>query len=419
MGMDRPLEKQGGQRKLWIIGLAVIAVLVCAYFGVRALGGERSLRVDAQTLSFSTVQDATFRDFLPLRAEVAPLETVFVDSVEGGRVDRVLVNDGDNVAAGATLAVLSNPRLVLDVMSREAEISERLSSLSAQRIVLQGKNADADAQTAETAHKALDANRDLSVNTELHKLGVVSDMGVSIADQEARYYASRLSALKAAQASTVSMAAEQGREIQQTGARLRKNLEVVQASLQALEIRAPAAGRLTGFTIKPGQLIKEGDRLGQVDAEAAFKLIAEVDEYYLNRVEVGQMATVAFDGASVPLVVSRVIPQVSGGRFHVELIPKAPLPASARRGQNLDARITLGRDQKALVAQVGPWIEQTGGSWVFVMRPDGRSATRREITVGRRNAEQVEIVSGLRPGETIVTSEYSAYDKVDQLKISR
>jgi HlyD family secretion protein len=167
--------------------------------------------------------------------------------------------------------------------------------------------------------------------------------------------------------------------------------------------------------LQPGQSLKAGDAMGQIDSEGAYKLTADVDEFYLGRVAPGQRAVADLDGRTAPLTVSRVLPQVTGGRFRAELTFDGPTPATLRRGQAIDIRVTLGDTRPALTAPNGAWLEGSGGAYAFVMAGGGRRATRRTITIGRRNPEQVEITSGLQAGERIVTSSYAGFDKFSHL----
>ncbi|MBS0332162.1 MAG: HlyD family efflux transporter periplasmic adaptor subunit, partial [Proteobacteria bacterium] len=188
--------------------------------------------------------------------------------------------------------------------------------------------------------------------------------------------------------------------------RLNDNLSAVEASLDALVVRAPVKGRLTNFLLQPGQALKAGDNVGQVDSEGAYKLTAEVDEFYLGRVAVGQAAVADLGGRPLPLKVFRVLPQVAQGRFHVEFAFAGPPPA-LRRGQSLEVKLVLGDTRPAVTLPNEAWMEASGGAYAFVLRPDGHRADRRAIVVRRRNPEQVEVAQGLRPGERVVVSSYA------------
>ena len=410
--MDRRLEtKRWNKRTLWIAGAA--AAVVAVIVAMLLIPPPGALVVKAADLETDVARRAPFQDYVPVRAEAAPLKTVYVGAISGGQVDQVIAVDGAKVAAGAPLATLSNPQLKLDVTSREAEIAGRLGDVSAEQLSLERNRIDRDREIAETSYNLLKARRDLDIRQQLHAKGFVSDAGVKTFADETAYYENRLKALKRGQAEEDAIAAAQAAQIRQTGARLRNNLGVVEQSLQALVIRAPVAGRLTNFTLEPGQNLKAGDQVGQVDSEGAYKLNADVDEFYLGRVAPGQVATAEIDGRQYRLAVARVLPQVTNGRFRAELTFQGAPPPSLRRGQTVDVRMTLGDTRPALVLPNGAWLAASGGAYLFVI--DGRRANRRAITVGRRNPEQVEVTSGLRPGERVVTSSYAGFEKYNHL----
>jgi HlyD family secretion protein len=412
--MDRAVARSPWKaRRRWIAaGAAAIAAIGLAVCLIPPPG---SLSVKASEIETAAVQRAPFQDYLPVRAEVAPLRAVFVGAVSGGQVDKVLVLDGAQVAAGTALATLTNPELKLDVTSREAEIAGRLGDTSAQQLALERNRLDSEKEVSETNYNLLNAERDLDIRQRLHEQGFASDAEVKTFATQAAYYRNRLKDLKSGQAREDAIAHSQAAQIAQTDQSLRSNLGVVQASLDALVIRAPVAGRLTDFTLQPGQTLKAGDPMGQIDSEGAYKLTADVDEFYLGRVAPGQKAVADIDGAAAPLTVSLVLPQVTNGRFRVELTFTGAAPAALRRGQAIDIRITLGDTRPALITPNGAWLDGSGGAYAFVMADDGRRAARRTITIGRRNPEQVEITSGLRPGERVVTSSYAGFDKFSHL----
>jgi HlyD family secretion protein len=349
-----------------------------------------------------------------VRGEVAPLHTVFVTAVSGGQVDKVIVQDGAQVAADAALAMLSNPALKLDVTSKEATIADQLGGVTGQALTLERNRLDLQKEIADTDYNLITAEHDLYVRQQLHDKGFVSDALLKTYADTAAYYRTRLAALKTGQAEEARIEADQAAEIKQTGARLSSNLDVVRSSLDALTLRAPVAGRLTDFTLEPGQSLKPGDPVGQIDSEGAYKLTADVDEFYLGRVTPGQPATADLDGTSVAVAVSKVLPQVTQGRFRTELTFDGKMPTGLRRGQSVDIRITLGDTRPALVLPNGGWLEG-GGTYAFVLTPDGKRADRRAVAIGRRNPEQVEITSGLRPGERVVTSTSAGFDKFTHL----
>ena len=384
---------------LAIIAIAAGAILL-AFTVWRLIPAGGSTDIAAADVETGAVQRAPFEDYLPTRATVAPAVTTFVGAVSGGQVETLLAQDGATVAAGQPLATLANPALKLDILTREATIASQLGTLSADDLALERGRLDRATQTQSAGYDVVKARRDLSVQQQLHDQGFVSDAGVASYREQAQYQTGRLAKLKEGESAEDRIAATQANRLAETRARLSGNLAAVRASLDALVVRAPVAGRLTNFTVQPGQMLKPGDQVGQVDSQDAWKLVADVDEYYLGHVQVGQQA--AADGG-VALVVTKVLPAVTDGRFRVELGFRGRTPPGLNRGQAMDARVTLGSTRTEVVAPVGGWLESGGGTSAFVLDAAGH-ARRRAIRIGARNPAQVEILSGLAPGERIVTS---------------
>ena len=414
--MDRPVGKPARNRRRMIVAGAVgAAVLAAGGAALWLMPSSHAIAVKRAEVEIAQVRRAPFQDYLPIRAEVAPLTTVYVTTVEGGQVGQVVAQDGALVSAGAPLARLSNPQLRLDVTAREAEIAGRLGDVSAQELALQRSQVDRDREVAETRYNLLKAKRELDKRERLRAVGVESDAGVATFAAEADYHRARLSALEASQTRETTISAAQEAQIRALAARLNTNLKVVKESLGALVVAAPVAGRLTNFALQPGQALKAGDPVGQIDSEGAYKLAADVDEFYLGRVAPGQKASIDFSGRTLLAHVTRVLPQVTGGRFRAEFGFEGPAPAGLRRGQTLDLRLTLGDTRPALVLPNGAWMEGSGGAYAFVVRPGGGRAERRAITIGRRNPRQVEVVSGLAAGDRVVVSSYSGLEPYAQL----
>ncbi|MBB4619299.1 efflux RND transporter periplasmic adaptor subunit [Sphingomonas abaci] len=399
--MDRRIERP---RTPWwrhravVLAVAAAAALLLVW---RLLPAAGSTDIAAADLETGQVERAPFADYLPVRATVAPRVTTLVGVLSGGQVEKLLVQDGAMVREGQPLATLANPSLKLDVLTREAQIASQLGSVAGEDLGIERNRLDRAGQIAQANYDLIKARRELGIRQQLHDKGFVSDAGIKSFAEEAAYQEKRLAQLQAGGAAEARITATQGARLDDTRGRLENNLAAVRAGLDALVIRAPSGGRLTNFTIQPGQTLKPGDPAGQVDSEGSWKLTADVDEYYLGRVAVGQSARTG-DGAA--LTVSKVLPAVKDGRFRVELTFDRAAPAGLNRGQTLDIRITLGSTAPALVAPVGGWLEAGGGAAVFVLDGDGRHARRRPVKTGRRNPEQVEILAGLKPGDRIVTS---------------
>lgn len=402
--MDRRIERPRApwwRRRPVVIG-AVVLMGATVFWRVVPAGGSTDMA--AADVETAIVQQGRFDDALPLRASVAPRVTTLVSAMAGGQVDHLVVQDGTQVSAGQPLAVLTNPELKLDVLTREAAITSQLGQLTGDDLALERSRLDRAGQTAAASYDVLKAQRELAVRQQLHDMGFVSDAGVRSYREEADYQSHRLAGLQSGQAAENRTAAVQKGRLAQARDELLANRAAVRAGLDALVIRAPMAGRLTNFTLQAGQTLKAGDTAGQVDSEGSWKLTADVDEFYLGRVAVGQKA----EAGNMRLTVSRVLPSVTNGRFRIELTFTDAPPPGLNRGQTIDARVTLGAGGQALLAPVGGWLESGGGTSAFVLDSDGRHARRTAIRIGHRNPDAVEILSGLAPGSRIVTTNTAA-----------
>ena len=415
--MDRHIERPNAKRRRVIMRAAIaVPVLVVAIALWLVIPGANSLTVDAAAIRTGEVTRAPFRDFVPLRAEVAPLRTVFVTAVSGGQVAALAAADGAMVAAGAPLARLSNPTLELDVASRSADIAGQLSATSGQRLSVQNTRQDGARDLADARNAQAKAQTLLAQKQVLFDKGIITRAAIDPVRDDLAYQRARVAALERGTAEAGVTLADQSSGIAATAQQLRESLAMVRASLSALVLRAPVGGRLTAFTLQPGQMLKGGDQVGQIDSEGQWKLTADVDQYYLGRVRTGLGATAEIDGRSYAMAVLKVLPQVTGGRFRVELGFRGQPPAGLNRGQTLDVRLVLGADRPAVVAPSGGWLD-AGGTTAFVLDGDSK-AVRRAIVTARRNPDQVEIVSGLAPGERIVTTALSTYAPFQTLLIN-
>ena len=409
--MDRRLPRR--RLKAWRPAILAAGVVALALAGVavwRMLPGTQDLVVASADVTITEVSRGPFEDALPVRAAAAPLRTVQVVAVEGGQVQSVAVEDGARVVAGQPLAILSNPRLRLEVATSAAQIAGQLGDARGQELQLSRGRLDREQALSEASFNLLKAERELGIRSSLHAKGFVSDAGLAEVQAQADYFRDRVARLRQAQAPDEALSARQLAGVRQSSTQLQSNLGILQESLDALTIRAPVDGRLTAFILLPGQPLTAGATVGQVDSENAYKLVAEIDEFYLSRVVAGQTASATINGRGWPLTIARVLPQVTNGRFQAELTFTGATPPDLRRGQTLDLRIVLGETRTALIAPAGPWLDSGGGTAAYVLDASGRYAVRRAIRLGRRSPTQVEVLEGVRPGERILTSTYQSFD---------
>ena len=401
-----------------IVGGVVATGIVFAGAGWLATNSATSQTVNVANLTISTVRRGNFDDFVPLRARVTPSVTVFLDAVEGGRIDRVLVEDGAAVTAGQPLAMLSNATLQLDVIAREADVSQQLNNLRVQELALQRSRLENRRNLSEADWQMNKAARQLDRDTRLAAGGWVSGRALKDSQDEARYLVDRRAVTAETLATEERLQNSQLAQLRNAAAGLSANLRLARASLGALIIRAPVAGQVSGFAPQVGQSLARGERLGQIDSAGRNKLVADIDEFYLGRVAPGQKASVEWQGRAWPLAITKIYPQVKGGTFAADLRFDGVEPPALQRGQSLAPRLTLGDPVPATLIANGGFYQDSGGAFAFVVAKDGASAQKRPVRLGRRNPDSIEVLGGLAPGDRVITSAYTGFADKTRLILS-
>ena len=415
--MDRVVERKRPDRRILIGGAAAAALLLILFFWLFAPRAD-SMSVARSRLAIATVQSGTFDDFLPLRGRVTPLVTVYLDAVEGGRVDQKLVEDGAHVVQGQLLVVLSNAELQLSTLEKQAEVEQQLNNMRSQELALtQSRNGNLrDLNQAET--DLAKARRLYELQKPLSERGFVPMKTFSDTRDDLAYQTRRLEILKQSIAQTEALQSSQLNQLRVAASSLNSSMGIARSNLGQLSIRAPVTGDLSGFDIQLGQSLQQGQRIGQIDSAGGNKLQADVDEYYLGRVRVGQTAAADVDGKSYRLKVAKVYPQVRNGQFQIDLVFDGPAPSSVQRGQTVQTRLTLGDSSKALLIPNGAFFNDSGGTWIFVVDSGGNGASKRQVQLGRRNSDFIEVLGGLSAGERVITSSYSGLTDKNHLSFS-
>ena len=419
--MDRKIHHKPWSPARWPLGvklgLAATAIVLVALLALKFIAGTgaRTFRLPLGQVTLARVERAMFHDLIPLRANVVPRDTVYVDAIDGGRVDRVLVEPGDMVQEGQPMIELSNTNLALQVIQQESQLNQAISQLQQNEIALDQNQLSNDRALADIDYNLVRLGRSAERREGLAAKGLVPLEQRDIVTDELAYYR-RLKPIQAESRQRESELRDRLLpDIHQQLKILRGNLAVVHEKLDSLVIRAPVTGKVTAIDLKMGETRSPGQRLAEVTPQTGMKLITDVDEFYLARVRVGQTGTVNLDGRAVNVTVRRVSPQVRNGQFRVDLAFDSASPAALVEGATAQGHLQLGGDSPAVILPAGPFLERTGGDWVFVVGSDGRSSERRRIKVGRRTSEQLEILSGLKVGEQVITSDYTGLDKVDRV----
>ena len=423
-GMDRPIHRSAWLLPQWPlaarVAVAAVVLVVTALLAIKFVAGttSKTLRMPLQQLTVATVEHGVFRDLIPVNANVVPRETLYLDAIDGGRVERVLVEAGDLVEAGQPLIELSNTNLALQVIQQESQLNQALSQLQQNEIALEQNQLSNDRALVEIEYNILRLQRAAERRASLARNGMLpAEQRDKVAD-ELTYYR-KLQPIQTESGRRQSdlrdrLLPDIHRQVQN----LRGNLAVVHGKLDSLVIRAPVAGKVTSLDLKVGENRAAGQRLAEVTPDAGMKLIADIDEFYLARVRPGQVAIIDIDGQPTNLSVRRVSPQVRNGQFRIDLDFEGESPAALVAGATAQGRLRLGGDAPAMVLPNGPFLERTGGHWIFVLAADGESAQRRQISIGRRTIEQLEVVAGLAPGDRVITSDYTGLERAERVVLT-
>jgi HlyD family secretion protein len=416
--MDRPVAPPPRRRRwlLIVAGIAVALAVLGALYVRYAL--TRSVVVREASVVVSPVRQAVFTEYVPATATVAPRTTAYLDAIEGGQVAEVMVEEGALVRRGQVLLKLKNTNLQLEMLGRQAQLMEQLDRLNQTILSFEQARVTHERELIESNAQIEQLTQRLKRREALRASGTVSQQELD----ELAIDLGRARKLQAAAIEARDIDAkfrnEQVTQLRSAIKTTRENLDMASETLQSLAVKAPISGQLTALDADLGAAKAPGQRIGQIDDVHAYKVEAGVDEFYLGRVKPGQPATAEWNGKTWQLQVAKVYTQVTNRQFKVDLyFTQAAAPEGLRRGQSMDVRLELGAASKGLVTGNGPFYEETGGTWAFVLPKTGNVAERRSVRFGRRNPDQIEVLSGLVAGERIISSGYDQLRKFDRVEI--
>jgi HlyD family secretion protein len=413
--MDRPIEKKKWTpRRIAALGAAAAIVAIVVFGVVNGTRGTR-LRVSEERLRIDAVERGVFQEYIPVIGAVVPVTTHYLDASEGGRVEAVYQEAGGFVEKGDPILKLANTNLLLDVMYREAELVQQSNNLRNTQITMEQNRLQMRRELLDISHDIAKQRRVTDNLTELRKSDLVARQEYEEACEELEYLAEKRSLLLATQRQDSLYREVQVVQLEESLRRMGDNLEIIKLNMEELVIRAPITGQLTALNAEVGESKAKGERLGQVDVLDGFKVRAAIDEFYISRIQRGQTGTFEFSNGTYELGIDKVYPQVVNGRFEIDLLFTGAEPENIRRGQTCHIRLELGELSDATLLPAGGYLQASGGRWVYVIDKSGESAQKREIVLGRRNPKYCEVLSGLVPGDKVITSSYEIFNNADQL----
>lgn len=398
-------------------GLPLLGLLAVGSYFYGA--GPSQLNVDPMRLTVSEVRQGSFQEFIPVSGVVLPETTIYLDALEGGRVEEKYVEDGALMKKGQPVLRLSNADLELSLVNQETAVLNLFTQMQMSRnAARQNTNARLN-QLADADNAYQEAERLYKLQQELYAQKVIARQDYEQAEIAYRYQTRRrrLSRTMLDQDSTATR--QETTQAARSYARMQNALTLMRRKVGDLIVRAPIDGQLTSLDAEIGQNINKGARLGQLDATSGHKVRADIDEHYISRIFPGLRGTCTVSGHEYALQIRKVYTQVAQGRFQVDMVFAGAVPKAIRRGQTLQVRLALGDETRALLLAKGGFYQQTGGNWVFRLSPDGRRAYRTDVRLGRQNPDYYEVLGGLQPGDRVVTSGYGTYGTMQELVLQK
>lgn len=417
--MDRVIEKKKWPpKKIAAIAGGGFLLFMILYVFVFMDRSSR-LFVQEERLTISTVQRGEFQEWIPTNGTVLPIKTVYLDAVEGGVVEELLIEEGSYVTKGDPILVLANTNLLLDIMYREAELFQQINNLRNTRIAMEQRRLELQAHLLDLDFSIKEAKRDLKRNESLNKnkLVPVEDYNRAVDNHDYLINKRRLTLENYTQDSLFRQV--QIQSLENSVERMQSNLDIVRKKQDNLTIRATISGQLTSLNAEIGQSKPQGTRIGQIDVLDGFKVRCAIDEHFIARVTTGQQGRFTFANNDYTLSSDKVYPEVTNGRFEVDMIFDHDTPEGLRRGQTLRVRFELSAPDTALLLSKGGFYQSTGGRWVYLLQDDGKTAIRQPISLGQQNTEVYEVLDGLEPGDRVITSSYENYGDVEKLVLKK
>jgi HlyD family secretion protein len=396
-----------------IVGACIAAVIVVNGLHISKRGSR--LNVKSERIRIDTVLRGEFQEFIPINGTVIPINTYYLDAVEGGRVDSVYLEAGTFVEKGQWILKLANTNLLMDVMYREAEIFQQSNNLRNTRLSMERNALEMQREVLDLEYRIAQQKRIVESNIALAEKNLISDREFEESRDGLDYLRRKLELTRQTQKQDSTFRAVQISQLEASLARMETNLSIVKQNMENLVIKAPVSGHLTSLNAEVGESKQRGERLGQIDILDGFKVRVPIDEHYITRIDIGQQATFTFAGEAFKVTVKKIYPAVVNGRFTVDMNFTGIEPAGIRRGQTLRLRLELGDLSQAVLLPTGGFFQTTGGRWVYVLDESGAEAHKRRIHLGRQNTEYYEVLDGLAPGDRVIISSYDTFGDADRI----
>ena len=396
----------------------ILSGVLFAAFSVYALItvlGPRQLRIDADDVKTAAAEQAPFMEYVDVEGLVQPILTLQVNAMESGFVERVVAEEGMMLEEGDTILILKNPELMRTIEDERQGWENQQRNYQEQQIEMEQKSITLQQQALETEHEMRRLDKSLRQSQEEFRMGIKSKAEMELAEENYDYQRQK-TLLQMESLRHDSVATQLKREMavanREAGT---QRLQRATSRTENLVVRAPRAGQLSYISVTPGQQVGAGSSIGQIKVLSQYKVHTSLSEYYIDRITTGLPANVQYQDKKYPLQITRVVPEVKDRSFDVDLVFNDRKPGNIRLGKSYRVQIELGRPEKAIIIPRGDFYQATSGRWIYRLSPDGKTARKVEIEIGRQNPQQYEILSGLEPGDQVIISGYDKLGDIEEI----
>lgn len=414
--MDRTIEKKKGIRPKHLVYVVILTAMIFISYKIIKGAGTSVYRAGKDKITISVVENGAFKDYIPIIGTVEPITTIYMDVEEGGKVVEKVIEEGELVQKGEVIVRLVNNDLNLQILNTESQLAYQSNELRNTLINMEQQKISNKQQLLDIDYQIVRMKRSYEQNKSLFEKGFIAkeiylqskeNFELSKKDRELRY-----------ERMVQDSIFRENQKIQMNNSlrNMQQNLAMVRLRLDNLNIKAPANGQLGSLDVEIGQSIARGQRIGQLHILDNFKVVAEVDEHYIDRVRRGLAATFERQDKTFNMLTKKIYPEVREGRFKVDLNFEGESPDKLRTGQSYHLKLELGQPVEAVLLPRGGFFQCTGGQWVYVLDPSEKFASKQSIRVGRQNPLYYEVLEGLTPGQKVITSSYETFGDNDKIE---
>jgi len=417
--VDRVIKKKKWSLKRLLTIGGIAALVLLAFGSWWFTSGKSRLNVELDRITISTVSKGAFQETIPVNGVVMPLSSIYLDAIEGGRVEEKYVEDGTIMKKGEPILRLSNTDIELALVTQQTNVYNLLTQMQIAQNASQQNTVTKRTQVTDVESQYREAKRVYELDKALFEKQAIGSQEFKQAQNNYEYYSEKKKLTDQIMSQDSVSVAQQLGQAKQSYEGSQQALNVMRKKVGDLIVRSPVDGQLTSLDAEIGQNKNKGERLGQIDVLNGFKVRVDVDEHYLSRIYTGLMGKFTFADSNYDLKIFKVFTQVTGGHFQVDMSFVGKVPKGVRRGQTLQILLALSEERQSVLVPRGGFYQQTGGNWIFKVSDDGTMAYRTDIQLGNQNPEYYEVLQGLKPGDKVVTSSYENYGNMQELILKK